>query len=75
MPTDQVVLQLRGMTCGGCVASVTRALERVPGVRRAVVTLDPPRAVIDRDPGAAGTPALIEAAANAGFDAEIAAAP
>lgn len=32
-------LKVTGMTCGGCAASVQRALERVPGVASASVAL------------------------------------
>jgi copper chaperone len=32
-------LNIKGMTCGGCVASVKRVLEAVPGVKAADVTL------------------------------------
>lgn len=30
--TDTLRFRIEGMTCGGCVASATRALERTPGV-------------------------------------------
>lgn len=32
-------LNIKGMTCGGCVASVKRVLEGVPGVTEAQVSL------------------------------------
>ncbi len=32
-------LTIKGMTCGGCVASVKRVLEALPGVRSADVSL------------------------------------
>lgn len=32
-------LQLEGMTCGHCVASVTKELEKVPGVSEVAVEL------------------------------------
>ena len=47
---ETITLNVQGMTCGGCVASVTRVLKAVPGVDdvdgdaaagRANVTLDP----------------------------------
>lgn len=74
MQPAKVVLEVRGMTCGGCVASVARALQRVPGVRHAAVTLDPPRAVVDFDPAETTALAMIQAAADAGYAAAIAAA-
>ena len=36
---------IEGMTCGGCVASATRALERTPGVTVDQLTLDGPAVV------------------------------
>ena len=35
-----ITLHVTGMTCGGCVKSVTRVLEELNGVEKAVVTLD-----------------------------------
>ena len=32
-------LHIKGMTCGGCVASVKRVLEALPGVKAADVSL------------------------------------
>ena len=43
---QRVELTITGMNCSHCVASVTRALEELPGVQRAEVTLSPGRAVL-----------------------------
>ena len=43
-----------GMTCGGCVASVTRVLKAVPGVERAAVVLDGGTAEVTFDPARTG---------------------
>lgn len=40
---------IAGMTCGHCVARVETALRSVTGVTSAVVSLMPPRAVVDGD--------------------------
>ncbi|MEO6133485.1 MAG: MauE/DoxX family redox-associated membrane protein [Saprospiraceae bacterium] len=37
---------ISGMTCNGCVATVKKNLEKVPGVTSAEVTLDPPVATL-----------------------------
>ena len=37
---ETITLKVGGMTCGGCVASVTRVLKATPGVDEAVVRLD-----------------------------------
>lgn len=41
--------RIEGMTCNHCVAAVTRAIESIPGVERALVSL-PDRAVVTLDP-------------------------
>ena len=60
-------LEVRGMSCGNCSAAVTRALETVPGVKKARVTLDPGRAEVKGKEldGAA----LVRAVVDAGFEA------
>ncbi len=49
----RAVLNVTGMTCGHCVAAVRNALEAVPGVHSADVTLTPPRASVLYDPARA----------------------
>ena len=58
-----------GMSCGGCVASVTRAVSRLPGVQKVDVSLERKAATVEYD-GAAVDPARIVAAIEAaGFGA------
>lgn len=38
-----------GITCGGCVANVKKAIESVPGVSIAVVQRDAPQATVTMD--------------------------
>ena len=63
-----ITLHVTGMTCGGCVKSVTRVLEELNGVEKAVVTLDD-KAVVTFDESAVSIPQLIETIEDAGFDA------
>lgn len=42
--------QVKGMTCGGCAASVTRAVKSVKGVDEARVALAGGRVEVDYDP-------------------------
>ena len=56
-----------GMTCGGCVASATRALDRTPGVEVERLALDGPAVV--RLSGGADRAAVREAVEAAGFTA------
>ena len=40
---DTLRFGIEGMTCGGCVASATRALEKTPGVTVEVISYETPR--------------------------------
>jgi copper chaperone len=65
---ETVTLGVQGMTCGGCVASVTRVLRAVPGVEGVEVTLQPGAAKVTFDPARTGVPALKAAVEDAGYD-------
>ncbi|HTS55590.1 MAG TPA: heavy-metal-associated domain-containing protein [Burkholderiales bacterium] len=70
-----VTLKVNGMTCHGCARGVTRALQRVPGVVSAQVSLDNAQATVAFDP-AQVTPAQLKAAVDeAGYTAILPAAP
>jgi copper chaperone CopZ len=63
------VLTVEGMHCGKCVEFVSKALESVPGVQRALVDLDAKQATIE---GEADTAALIAAVEEEGYTARVA---
>lgn len=63
-----VTLKITGMTCGHCVRATTKALEAVPGVKSAEVTLEPGGAVVH---GEADVAALIAAVEEEGYEAEL----
>lgn len=66
---ETTTLKIGGMTCMGCVASVTRLLKAAPGVADAQVTLTPPQARVQFD-GALTNPAQLKGAIeDAGYDA------
>ncbi len=65
---ETTTLRIEGMTCGGCVASVTRVLKAVPGVAEADVTLQPGSATVTFDAARTNVPALRVAIEDAGFD-------
>lgn len=46
-PIAYIDLGVGGMTCDDCVVHVTKALESVPGVQRAIVDLASRRAVVE----------------------------
>ena len=64
---ETVTLNVTGMTCGGCVASVTRVLKTTPGVDNAVVRLDSHSATVTFDPARTSVPALKSAIEDAGY--------
>jgi copper chaperone len=69
---NTVTLKIDGMTCAGCVRSVKRVLEGVPGVRSAEVSLEVGQATVELDPAlACGDPvaALKAAVEAAGYEA------
>ncbi len=65
---EAVKFKVQGMTCNGCVASVTRVLKAVPGVDSVAVTLTPGEASITFDPSRTGADALRAAIQDAGYD-------
>lgn len=63
-------LKISGMTCGGCVKSVTRVLERVDGVEAVSVSLEGGIATVKSGEGIHAE-GLIEAVEKAGFGATV----
>ena len=66
-----LTLKIDGMTCGGCVKSVTKVLENLNGVEKAEVSLENADAIISFDESKIQPAALIEAVEDAGFDATL----
>jgi Cu+-exporting ATPase len=67
---EPIQLRIEGMTCGGCVARVERALQSVDGVAGARVNLTTEVATVEGDKTAPNRQALIEAVRRAGYDAD-----
>lgn len=59
---------VKGMTCEGCRAAVTRVLKGVEGVSEAVVDLTGQRATVTFDPGRATPEQLAAAVQKAGYE-------
>lgn len=57
-------LMIEGMSCQHCVASVTKALQAVPGVESAQVSLEQARATVS---GSAPRQELVDAVVRAGY--------
>jgi len=62
-------IKVGGMSCGGCVASVTRVLSELPGVAKVEVVLEPGQATVEFDAGQVGRAALCAVIEDAGFEA------
>ena len=65
---ETVTMNVKGMTCGGCVASVTRVLKAVPGVESVDVKLQPGQATVRYDASKVELPRLKAAIEDAGYD-------
>jgi copper chaperone len=66
---ETVVLKVKGMSCGGCVKSVTSVLEGLPGVTTAQVSLEQGEATISFDPAQVGREQMVAVIDDAGFEA------
>ncbi|NWG39033.1 MAG: heavy-metal-associated domain-containing protein [Hydrogenophilaceae bacterium] len=64
---QSTVLIITGMTCGGCVNSVTRVLKALPGVSQVEVTLLPSQARVNFDESQVNPDSLRLAVQEAGF--------
>ncbi len=67
---ETITLKVRGMTCDGCVASVTRVLKEIDGVSNVDVSLDKAQATIAYEPGRVNGARLRTAIEGAGFEVD-----
>lgn len=72
--TEQVVLEIEGMTCASCNITVRKALTNLEGVQDAQVTFEPPEAVVTYDPANVSHYALTRATTNVGYPSKVKAA-
>ncbi len=66
-----VTLDVPGMVCQFCPITVRKALERVPGVEKAEVSLERKEAVVTFDDTKTAVGALLEATRNAGYPSSL----
>ncbi|MDH5579830.1 MAG: cation transporter [Betaproteobacteria bacterium] len=66
---ETIKISIEGMTCAGCVNSVTRVLTALPGVSAADVSLTKARAKVTFDPAQTGVDAMKQAIERAGYKA------
>ena len=67
---ETTVLKVSGMTCSGCVRSVTNVLKTLPGVADAEVSLEKSEARVTFDPACASPAALRQAIEGAGYETQ-----
>ena len=65
---EKATLNISGMTCGGCVRSVSSVLNALDGVVKADVSLDKKCAVVDYDPAKLGVDQLKRTIEEAGYE-------
>ena len=68
---DTVTLNVKGMTCGGCVIGVRKVLTRLTGVLTADVSYERSRAVVTYDPAKITVQQLIAAIKELGYTATV----
>ena len=64
---ETIRFPVKGMTCGSCVARITRALRRVQGVTSVRVDLVQETATVRREPASVSDAALAAAVEAAGY--------
>ena len=65
---ETMTIKVSGMTCQGCVRSVSRVLQAVPGVEAVDVSLEKGEAALRYDPAQAGATQFRKAVEDAGFE-------
>src|SRR3989344_5306048 len=67
----KTTLKIQGMHCASCVTILTRALQKVDGVKNAVVNYSTEKATVEYDQTKAKEEDLIWAIKNKGYDAHV----
>ena len=62
------ILNVKGMTCGGCTSAVTKALKATQGVKDVVVDLSQGEVTVQLDQAGASLADLRVAVSRAGFE-------
>lgn len=68
---SQVVLTVDGMTCELCDVTVAKALESLDGVEEAIVTFEPPQAIVRFNSSVVGISEMERVTADIGYPAKI----
>lgn len=65
---QHIILDITGMTCGGCTNSVKRVVSALPGVGEVNVSLEHANAEVEFDPAQTNVEAVKNAIISAGFE-------
>lgn len=65
---QDITLDVRGMSCGGCVNSVRQVLMELPGVEEVEVVLETGKVSVHYDPNRVDVAAIKAAIADAGYE-------
>ena len=68
---QSMTFDIHGMTCGGCVGSVKRALQKVDGVSDVDVSLNPGQAIVNADVSLASAAQILAAVTKLGYHANL----
>lgn len=66
---ENTLIKVEGMSCGGCVKSVSGVLTALPGVGKVEVSLEKGEATVEFDPAQVTRERLTAAIEDAGYDA------
>lgn len=64
---ESITIPVEGMTCGGCVSSVQRALGRMLGVASAAASLEARQVTVNFDPARVLVDDLVQGIEDAGY--------
>jgi copper chaperone len=68
---ETIKIGIKGMTCGGCVASVKRVLKQLDGVQNVDVSLEQQQATVEYTAGRVDAARLRSAIEGAGFEVAV----
>ena len=69
IPSQHAQLEIHGMTCASCSATVERVVSKLPGVQNANVNLAAETLTLDYDPAEISLQQVVSAVAEAGYQA------
>ena len=68
---QSMTFDIHGMSCGGCVGSVKRALQKIDGVSDVEVSLSPGQATVNADVSLASAAQILVAITKLGYHANL----